>query len=136
MIVATTHASSLDATPESAATAGFTYEALAHRVVFGYGTRERVGDEADRLGIRRALVLTTPAQQGDGERLGRTLAHRFAAIFPEAAMHTPVGVTEHAMRLIETSDVDGLVALGGGSAIGLAKALSLRSGLQIGRAHV
>jgi len=129
MIVATTHASSLDATPESAATAGFTYEALAHRVVFGDGTRERVGDEADRLGIRRALVLTTPAQQGDGERLGRTLAHRFAAIFPEAAMHTPIGVTERAMRLIETSDIDGLVALGGGSAIGLAKALSLRSGL-------
>jgi maleylacetate reductase len=129
MIVATNHASSLDATPESAATAGFTYEALAHRVVFGDGTRERVGDEADRLGIRRALVLTTPAQQGDGEQLGRTLAHRFAAIFPEAAMHTPVGVTERAMRLIETSDIDGLVALGGGSAIGLAKALSLRSGL-------
>jgi alcohol dehydrogenase class IV len=129
MIVATTHASSLDATPESASTAGFTYEALAHRVVFGDGTRERVGDEADRLGIRRALVLTTPAQQGDGERLGRALAHRFAAIFPEAAMHTPVGVTERAMRLIETSDIDGLVALGGGSAIGLAKALSLRSGL-------
>jgi maleylacetate reductase len=129
MTVATTHASSLDTTPESAATAGFTYEALAHRVVFGDGTRQRVGDEADRLGIRRALVLTTPAQQDDGERLGRTLAHRFAAIFPEAAMHTPIGVTERAMRLIETSDIDGLVALGGGSAIGLAKALSLRSGL-------
>lgn len=129
MIVATTHASSLDATPQSAATAGFTYEALAHRVVFGDGTRERVGDEADRLGIRRALVLTTPAQQGDGEQLGRTLAHRFAAIFPEAAMHTPVGVTERAMCLIEISDIDGLVALGGGSAIGLTKALSLRSGL-------
>jgi maleylacetate reductase len=38
-------------------------------------------------------------------------------------------VTERAMGVIEAKDIDGLIALGGGSAIGLAKALSLRSGL-------
>jgi hypothetical protein len=53
MIVATTHASSLDATPESAATAGFTYEALAHRVVFGDGTRERVGKPTGSASVGR-----------------------------------------------------------------------------------
>lgn len=109
--------------------AAFTYEALPYRVIFGEGTIATAADEADRLGIKRALVLTTPHQQADGSKLGRILGHRLAAEFPEAVMHTPVAVTERAMDLIEAKEVDGLIALGGGSAIGLAKALSLRSWL-------
>jgi maleylacetate reductase len=109
--------------------AAFAYEALPYRVVFGEGTLARAADEADRLGIKRTLVLTTAQQHADGSRLGGILGHRLAAEFPEAVMHTPIAVTERAMRIIEAMDIDGLVALGGGSAIGLAKALSLRSGL-------
>jgi maleylacetate reductase len=120
----------VDRAPNSTASqAAFAYEALPYRVVFGEGTLARVADEADRLGIKRALVLTTPQQRGDGSKLGSILGHRLAAEFPEAVMHTPVAVTERALSVIEASDIDGLIALGGGSAIGLAKALSLRSGL-------
>jgi maleylacetate reductase len=120
----------LDRTSNSTAPrAAFTYEALPYRVVFGEGTMAGAADEADRLGIKRALVLTTSQQHADGSKLGRVLGHRFAAEFPEALMHTPVAVTERAMGVIEANDIDGLIALGGGSAIGLAKALSLRSGL-------
>jgi len=120
----------LDRTPNLAAPrAAFTYEALPYRVVFGEGTLARAADEAGRLGIKRALVLTTPAQHAEGSELGHILGERLAGSFPEAAMHTPIAVTERAMGLIEANDIDGLVALGGGSAIGLSKALSLRSGL-------
>ena len=120
----------VDRAPNSAAPrATFTYEAQRYRVLFGEGTLARAADEADRLGIKRALILTTPQQRDDGSRLGRVLGHRLAAEFPEAVMHTPVAVTERAMGVIEADDIDGLIALGGGSAIGLAKALSLRSGL-------
>jgi maleylacetate reductase len=119
-----------DDTPNSRAPrTTFTYEALPYRVVFGEGTLARAADKADRLGIKRALVLTTARQHSDGSKLGGILGHRLASEFPEAAMHTPVAVTERAMRVIEAKDIDGLIALGGGSAIGLAKALSLRSGL-------
>ena len=120
----------VDRAPNSAASrATFTYEAQRYRVLFGEGTLARAADEADRLGIKRALILTTPQQRDDGSKLGRVLGHRLAAEFPEAVMHTPVAVTERAMGVIEADDIDGLIALGGGSAIGLAKALSLRSGL-------
>ena len=44
-------------------------------------------------------------------------------------MHTPVEVTERAMAALTACAADCLVALGGGSAIGLAKALALRSGV-------
>jgi maleylacetate reductase len=38
----------------------FIYTARATRVVFGAGSLERLNDELDELGIRRALVLSTP----------------------------------------------------------------------------
>ncbi len=120
----------VDRTPNSTAPqAAFAYEALPYRVVFGEGTLAHAADEADRLGIKRALVLSTPQQHADGSKLGSVLGHRLAAEFHEAVMHTPVAVTERAMGVIEATDIDGLIALGGGSVIGLAKALSLRSGL-------
>jgi alcohol dehydrogenase class IV len=44
-------------------------------------------------------------------------------------MHTPVEVTEAAIAVVQAQDIDGFVAIGGGSTVGLGKALSLRTGL-------
>lgn len=107
----------------------FAYCSQQYRVVFGAGTSARLGEEAERLGIKRALVLTTPEQQDLGHRLGAGLGDRLAGLFAGARMHTPVEVTNEALRIVESRDIDGLVAIGGGSTVGLGKALSLRTGL-------
>jgi alcohol dehydrogenase class IV len=107
----------------------FVYNSLQYRVVFGFGTVACVGNEAERLGIKRALVLTTHQQREQGVQIGSRLGSRFAAIFSDATMHTPIEVTEAAIQVVEASDIDGLVAVGGGSTVGLGKALSLRTGL-------
>ncbi|RUX66912.1 iron-containing alcohol dehydrogenase, partial [Mesorhizobium sp. M2A.F.Ca.ET.040.01.1.1] len=44
-------------------------------------------------------------------------------------MHTPVSVTEDALRVAAELQADGLVAVGGGSTTGLAKAIALRTDL-------
>jgi hypothetical protein len=44
-------------------------------------------------------------------------------------MHTPVGVTDDAMARVKDWRIDGLVALGGGSTIGLGKAIAMRTDL-------
>jgi len=49
--------------------------------------------------------------------------------FSQAVMHTPVGVTMAAMDIVETSDIDCLVSVGGGSTTGLSKAIAFRTGL-------
>ena len=107
----------------------FVYNSLQYRVVFGFGTVACIGDEAERLGIKRALVLTTHQQREQGTQLGSRLGSRFAGIFSDATMHTPIEVTEAAIQVVEASDIDGLIAVGGGSTVGLGKALSLRTGL-------
>lgn len=110
-------------------TAAFTYIANPARVVFGHGTIEQVGAELARLGVRRALVLSTPAQQPDAAALASRLGEGAAGVFAGAAMHTPVAVTEAALASLAAAGADGLVALGGGSTTGLGKALAIRTGL-------
>ncbi len=107
----------------------FVYTALPVRLVFGSGTIRQVGAELEGLGCRRALVLSTPEQAADAERLAQQLGTAAAGVFAGAAMHTPAGVTLRALDLLMSVEADCLVALGGGSAIGLGKALALRTGL-------
>lgn len=109
----------------------FTFSPGLPRVVFGAGSLQRLGDEIDRLGARRALVLSTAEQVGSAERVASVLGERAAGIFPGAVMHVPIEsareAREHARRL----GADCAVAIGGGSTTGLGKAIALDSGLPI-----
>ena len=107
----------------------FTFSANPARVVFGSGTIAQLPQEVERLGCKRVLVLTTPQQEGDARRTAAAIGDRCAGVFAGAVMHTPVNVTETAMGVVADKDIDGLVAVGGGSTTGLAKAIALRTDL-------
>ncbi|SEF14989.1 maleylacetate reductase [Rhizobiales bacterium GAS191] len=107
----------------------FVYEALPARVVFGHGTFRQLPDEVARLGLERALVLATPQQAQEAERIAATLGGRSVGTYAGAVMHTPVEVTAQAMDVVAARRADGVVAVGGGSTTGLAKAIALRSNL-------
>lgn len=49
----------------------FTYTANPARIVFGPGSLSRVADEIHELGGTRALLLPTPFQREDAERLNK-----------------------------------------------------------------
>lgn len=99
------------------------------RVVFGPGAVDRVAEEADRLGLRRLLVLSTPRQGGLAARVADLLGDRAVGTFDGARMHVPVTTVAAAEDVAAAVRADGCLAIGGGSTIGLAKALSLRLGL-------
>jgi maleylacetate reductase len=109
----------------------FIYEQLPIRVVFGVGTLDRLPEETDRLGLRRVLVLSTPGQRLLGEDAVRRLGARAAGLHAEAVMHVPVETARAAIAAARTLDADGIVAIGGGSTVGLAKAVALETGLPI-----
>ncbi len=108
----------------------FTYQGSPARVVFGADAFAQVAAEVDALGAARALVLTTAEQAQTGRALVAALGARAVGHFAGAVMHTPVTVTQQAMQALESVQADVLIAIGGGSTIGLAKALALRSGLR------
>ena len=105
----------------------FVYRTTQQRVVFGAGTRQRLQEEARLAGITRAMVVSTAGQTARANELADLLGDRCRLRFPQARMHTPVPVTEHATALVAEYAIDGIVAIGGGSAIGLAKAIALRT---------
>ncbi|MGI5467080.1 maleylacetate reductase and hydroxyquinol 1,2-dioxygenase domain-containing protein [Streptomyces sp. CA-132043] len=107
----------------------FTYAGHPTRVVFGAGTIGRLPEELSRLGATRALVLSTPGRADLARRVGELLGPAAVGEFTGAAMHTPVEVTEQALAVVRESAADCLVAAGGGSTTGLAKALAVRTGL-------
>lgn len=107
----------------------FNYDALPSRVIFGIGRRTEVGEELDRLGIKRALVLSTADQSHVCAEFAQMIGDRVGALYPGAVMHTPVGVTESAMQQMKQMDCDGILAVGGGSTIGLGKAIAYRTDL-------
>lgn len=109
----------------------FIYQGMPSRVVFGAGSLASLGEEIERLGAKRALILTTPEQRGQGERVAELLGARSAGVYPQAVMHVPLEVAQAARTEAARLGADCCVAIGGGSTIGLGKAIALDSGLPI-----
>jgi 4-hydroxybutyrate dehydrogenase len=97
-------------------------------VQFGFGAVATLRDECARVGIRRPLVVTDQGVRAAG--LLDRVAAQFGAGFPFAVFDaTPSNPTEQAVRAgVEdygSFGCDGVVAVGGGSPIDLAKGVAL-----------
>ncbi|HEU0201892.1 MAG TPA: maleylacetate reductase [Burkholderiaceae bacterium] len=101
------------------------------RVVFGAGSLGELVPEIERLGARRALVLSTPEQRAGAEDAARRLGDRCAGIFDGAVMHVPIETARAARDEAQRLNADCVVAIGGGSTVGLGKAIALVSSLPI-----
>jgi len=100
-------------------------------VVFGAGSLAHLGREIEAMGARRALVLCTPEQRAQAERVAELLGAQAAGIFDRAVMHVPIETAREARDVAQKLDADCAVAIGGGSTTGLGKAIALDSGLPI-----
>jgi alcohol dehydrogenase class IV len=106
----------------------FTHEPHPARVVFGEGRAERLAEEVARFGCARPMIFASAR-----------LAGRVAALLSGCAVATAtctvaqvlVMQAKSARETARASGADVLVAAGGGSPIGLAKAVALETGLPI-----
>ena len=111
---------------------GFEYNVLASRVIFGSGSVRKLPAELQRLKVSRSLLLSTPGKCHWTNQLSELIKDAslsVAGIFPHAKAHTPVPVTEEATGLLNAAAADCVVSIGGGSVIGLGKAISIRTGV-------
>ncbi|WP_316157736.1 maleylacetate reductase [Cupriavidus sp. BIC8F] len=109
----------------------FQYAARAQRIVFGAGTIRQVGTEIDALGASSVLVLSTPEQRQLAEQVTDLLGARAIGIFDRAVMHVPVETARAACAMAFELGADSVVAIGGGSTTGLAKAIALEMSLPV-----
>ncbi len=112
-------------------TRAFTYAALPMRVRFGAGALATLPDDVAAVGLERVLVLCSPGKEATGRQVADMLGARAAGVLPVARMHVPVQVVDHAAERVAALGADGCVTVGGGSAIGLGKAVALRHDLPV-----
>jgi maleylacetate reductase len=109
----------------------FLYDQPATRVIFGAGALDRLAEEVGRLGARRVLVLATPGQRRNADEAARRLGGVAAGIYADAVMHVPIETARAARDVAKRLAADCCVAVGGGSTIGLGKAIALESAVPI-----
>jgi alcohol dehydrogenase len=105
----------------------FEFNGLPTRVVLGEGALATIGDQVDRLGAARVMIVCGP-------KTGRTrmvaavkaaLGTRLAATFDAIAEHSGIRIVEDGAALAQRSAADLLLAVGGGSASDTAKAIAI-----------
>ena len=101
------------------------------RVVFGAGSSERITAEVEALGVERILVVCTPGRKDSAAAIAGRLGPRGVGVLATAREHVPVEAVTAGRAAVGRAGADGLLAFGGGSAIGLAKALALETPLRI-----
>jgi maleylacetate reductase len=113
----------------------FVEDGIATRVVFGNGATAELPGHADRLGITSALTVCTPSLRRRAARLGRVLAGRPAgAPYTVGRKHEfdPAGeVARIADTLVGEAASDGVLAVGGGAAMIVARQLGGLTGLPV-----
>ena len=111
--------------------AAFEYETLPSSVVFGTGRLTELGAVLERFGITRALLIDGLQGSAIVARTCEVMGTSHLATIHDVRPHVPVVDADSARARARELRADGIVALGGGSAIGLAKAIALTDGLPI-----
>jgi 4-hydroxybutyrate dehydrogenase len=101
------------------------------KVQFGFGVIETLPSELTEAGIRRPMFVTDQGliKYGVFSTVRQTMSGETAfAVFDETPENPTVEGVERALSAYRAGDCDGIVAVGGGSVIDTAKAVSLLAG--------
>jgi maleylacetate reductase len=110
---------------------GFSYQLRPARILFRDGAAADIPSALRRAGYARAFVVCTPGRAGVLETLLPALGAAVAGAFTGARPHVPSDTIAEARALLDPLEADCCIAIGGGSAIGLGKALALETGLPL-----
>lgn len=96
------------------------------RVIAGPGRVAMLGEELDRYGVKRAIVVTGKTLGASPllDRVTGAMGSRAAGVFREAKQHVPSSSVDRLKAEIERLDADGLISFGGGSPIDTCKVAS------------
>ncbi|MDA0240388.1 MAG: maleylacetate reductase [Proteobacteria bacterium] len=107
----------------------FVYHPSSQRILFGTGEFQKLAEETDRLSIERALVITSPGRSHLADRAAALLGPRCTGCSTAATANIPRHAVVDAQANLAAANADGMIVIGGGSAIGLGKALAAEMNL-------
>jgi alcohol dehydrogenase len=104
----------------------FTAFKIANKLITGQGAVEQLAGELTRLNITNPLIVTDAAllKSGTVEHVIGQLGERRYGIFGEVQPEPEIAIVEDCARVYRAGGHDGLIGVGGGSAIDIAKSVA------------
>jgi maleylacetate reductase len=105
----------------------FHYTSYAQEIIFGAGSVTRLGDAVERFHWHRLMLCSTGSLRRGGqiEMVEEVLGSRLVAVYERVQPHVPDFQVAEALELASENEIDALIGMGGGSPIGMAKAISV-----------
>ena len=105
----------------------FRYISYAQEIIFGAGSAAQLGDAVKRFGMRRLMLCTTRSLRRGGQikLIEQTIGNRLVAVYEHVQPHVPDFQVAEVLELASENEIDALIGMGGGSPIGMAKAISM-----------
>ena len=97
------------------------------RIEFDFDSTKLLPDLVKELGIKKPLIVTDPylAESDILKKLTELIQHTGPALFPNTPQNPTEEAVESAVKIYQASGCDGVIAVGGGSSIDLAKGVAL-----------
>jgi alcohol dehydrogenase class IV len=98
----------------------------AQEIIAGPGSIDQLADAVERFGWQRLMVCASPSMRRAGylDTLMRTPGNRLVASYEHVQSHVQDCQLAEALTFAEERQIDAVIGLGGGSPIGMAKAVS------------
>ena len=106
----------------------FNHVGMPGRVIHGAGRVSELADEVAALGGTRVMFCCTKSRVAEVDKMAATLGDRFVGICDSAKIFVPLTAVECGREMAQELKADCLVSYGGGTAVGLAKAIALEQG--------
>jgi alcohol dehydrogenase class IV len=94
-------------------------------VVFGVGSRHTLAAEAHGVGAERVLLVAGSGEDELADEVSTILGPCAVGRFDDVVQHVPATKAADAVAMVRRLDADTVMTLGGGSATGFGKAISL-----------
>ncbi len=104
----------------------FHYVSYAQEVIFGPGSLARLGEAVERFNCRRLILCTNHSVRSSSHAasLEAALGNRLVAVFDHVQPHVQDVQVNEILTLALEKNVDAVIGMGGGSPIGMAKAIA------------
>ena len=104
----------------------FRYTSYAQEIIFGQGAIARLREAVEGFSWRRLMLCSTGSLRRNGSiaLVEKTLGDRLVVTYEHVQPHVPDFQVAEAVELALEHEVDAIIGLGGGSPIGMAKAVS------------
>ena len=97
------------------------------QIQFEFGAVQLLKQECERVGITRPLIVTDPGVKAEGvlQKALDALPGMTVAVFDQTPSNPTEAAVRAAVEMYKAQGCDGLVAVGGGSAIDCAKGIAI-----------